>query len=195
METKAEDVTALVLAGGKSTRFGADKARYAVGGQPMIARVLEAAAAVAAEVRISVGQEGAPLPEPARRVRRVIDHYRDAGPLAGLHAGLHAATTPWLLVVACDLPFLTADVLRILLASRAPEADAVVARAPDGRLHPLCACYHARTLPVAEAQLQAGRLAMHAFLDRLQKLRLVDLPEQPLRNINTPSDLEPNARG
>ncbi len=182
------DLTGLVLAGGRSTRFGADKAGYAVGGQAMIERVRDAVAAVAAEVWISVAAEGAP-PGLPRRARYVRDHYRDAGPLAGLHAGLHALETPWLLAVACDLPFLTPDALRTLLAARTPEADAVVARTPDGRRHPLCACYHARTLPVAAAQLEAGHLALHAFLDRLENVRYADLPDAPLRNVNTPSDL------
>ena len=181
------DLTALILAGGKSTRFGADKARHAVEGQAMIARVAEAVGAVAAEVLISVGEAGAVYDVPMSR--QVVDRYAGAGPLAGLHAGLEAAETPWLLAVACDMPFVTAEVFAALLAARGPDIEAVVARTPDGRRHPLCACYHRNTLPTVEAHLAAGTLAMRALLDGLKNVRYVDLPAGPLRNVNRVSDL------
>ncbi|MCH8962088.1 MAG: NTP transferase domain-containing protein [Bacteroidetes bacterium] len=124
------------------------------------------------------------------QVALVVDHYEDAGPLAGLHAGLTAAQTPWVLAVACDMPFITPEVLHALLAARGPDVAAVVARTPDGRCHPLCACYHQRTVPVVEAHLAAGTLAMHALLDHLDKVKYVDLPAGPLRNVNHLSDLD-----
>ena len=184
---KLNNLTALILAGGKSTRFGADKARHAVEGRAMIERVAEVVTEVADTVLISVAEEGAEYDLPS--ARQVVDRYRDAGPLAGLHAGLEATETPWLLAVACDMPFVTADVLQALAAARGPETDAVVARTLDGRYHPLCACYHQRTRPLVEAHLAAGTLAMHALLDRLKNVRFVDLPAGPLRNVNRVSDL------
>lgn len=186
---QAHDLTALILAGGTSTRFGADKARHRVAGRAMIGHVLDAVAAVADTVLLSVGAGGETFEEMPAAIRRVRDHYEDAGPLAGLHAGLLAAETPWLLVVACDMPFITTDVLHTLLDARSPDADAVVARTPDGRSHPLCACYHRRVLPTVEAHLAAGTLAMHALLDPLKNVRYVDLPAAPLRNVNRVSDL------
>ena len=78
-------------------------------------------------------------------------------------------------------------------AAREPDVEAVVARTPDGRRHPLCACYHQDTLPTVEAHLAAGTMAMHALLDRLKNVRYVDLPEAPLTNVNTLSDLEGRA--
>ena len=153
----------------------------------MIEYVAEAVAAVADTVLISVGEEGAvEIPS----IRQVVDRYEDAGPLAGLHAGLTAAETPWVLAVACDMPFLTSQVLQALAAARGPEAAAVVARTPDGRLHPLCACYHQNTLPLVEAHLDARTLAMHALLDGLPYVKYVDLPAGPLRNVNRVSDLD-----
>lgn len=189
MKTNIPDnsLTGLVLAGGQSRRFGADKARHEVAGRAMIERVVEAVAAVAEDVLISVGAEGS-FDVPA--ARQVVDRHKDAGPLAGLHAGLVAAETPWVLAVACDLPFITPAVLRALAAARRPDAAAVVARTPDGRRHPLCACYHRRVVPVVEAHLAAGRLALHALLDRLDNVAYVDLPAGPLRNVNRLSDLD-----
>ena len=94
----------------------------------------------------------------------------------------------WLLAVACDLPFLTTDALRSLAEARREETDAIVAVAPDGRWQPLCACYHRRVHPAVEAQLASGDRAMHALLDRLT-VRTVALPDDALRNVNTPRDL------
>jgi molybdopterin-guanine dinucleotide biosynthesis protein A len=87
------------------------------------------------------------------------------------------------------MPFLEVETLRALLAARTPQADAIVARTPDGRLHPLCACYHARTLPLVTRQLQKGRFALHTLLEQLSDVRFVDLPAGPLRNVNKLSDL------
>ncbi|RMF52790.1 MAG: molybdenum cofactor guanylyltransferase [Bacteroidetes bacterium] len=188
---KKESVTGLILAGGASRRFGREKARAVVAGRPMIERVYRAVAPVAGTVLLSVrpGQEDYGLP-----VRRVEDPVEGAGPLAGLLAGLEAAGTPWLLAVACDLPFLTEAVLRTLLAACRPGVDAVVPRTPDGRRHPLCAAYATTVRPVVAEQLAAGRRALHALLDRLEAVHLIDVPAAPLRNINRPDDLPTDLR-
>ncbi|HMB89606.1 MAG TPA: molybdenum cofactor guanylyltransferase [Rhodothermales bacterium] len=185
--------TGLILAGGHSHRFGEDKARYEVGGQAMIARVVDTVAAVAHPVLVSVGEHSNSFAG-LRNVGYVVDHYKDAGPLAGLHAGLHKAQTPWLLAIACDMPFLAVEVLRTLLAARTPTADAIVARTPDGRLHPLCACYHTRTLSVVREQMEGGNRALHALLNGLPQVLFVDLPATPLRNVNRPADLHAETR-
>ena len=138
MVNRSSNLTALILAGGKSTRFGADKARYAVEGRAMIERVVAVVAPVAEALLISVGEEGVDYAVPG--ARQVVNRVEGAGPLAGLHAGLAVAETPWLLVVACDMPFITPVVMQALLAARGPNTEAVVARTPDGRYHPLCAC-------------------------------------------------------
>lgn len=155
----------------------------------MIVHVAGMVEGVAEQLLISVGEAEAKLLPERPGVRYVVDSFADAGPLAGLHAGLAAAATPWILAVACDLPFLTEESLRTLLASRTRQAHAVVARSPDGRLHPLCACYHRRALPAVTAHLAAGRYALYALLEALPNVRVVDLPAGPLRNVNTPADL------
>lgn len=184
----ADACTALILAGGQSRRFGADKACVLVEGTPMIERVYAAVRPVCTEVLVSVGLVDRPLPVPAD-LPRLTDRYRAIGPLGGLHAGLHAATTPWLLAVACDLPFLTPDALRTLLAVRCEGADAVVARDAEDRLQPLCAAYRRHTTrEVVDAQILAGPFALHALLDRLDVVP-VDLPADVLHNVNRPEDV------
>lgn len=156
----------------------------------MIRHVYEAVRAVVDTVHVSVRSDDQPVP---LDVRRVVDQWANGGPLAGLHAGLAASPRPWVLAVACDMPHLTESALRRLLGHRVPEADAVVARTPDGRVHPLCACYHRRTLPIVERQLRDGVLALRAVLGALEHVRYVDLPAPPLRNVNERRDLDPDA--
>lgn len=183
------DVTGLILAGGQSTRFGKDKARVVLDGGPMIGHVYDALAPVCAAVLVSVADADTRYPLP-RAVRYVVDRRDAMGPLAGLEGGLLAAPTPWVLVVACDMPDLSADVLQVLLDHRSPAISAVVARAPEGRKHPLCACYHRRVLPTVQAHLDAGQRALHRLLDALPEVTYVQVPTAPLRNVNTRSDLE-----
>lgn len=180
--------TGLILAGGQSRRFGADKAAYAVGGRSMLERVYAAVAVVADPVLLSLRTPpGTSLSIPARVV---VDRYADAGPLAGLHAGLLEARTPWLLAVACDLPYLTPEALSRLVERCTPEARAVVAEDETGRLQPLCACYPTSALPVVEARLRGQSYALHGLLDHLEPFARVPLSGGVLRNVNRPGDLE-----
>lgn len=186
-------VTGVILAGGGARRFGADKARHRVEGVPMVVRVARAAAAVVTGPLLVSVRDAAvrPLPE-FPDAQYVVDTVAGAGPLGGLHAGLAAAPTPWVLALACDLPYLTPAVLRTLLAARTQDFDAVVGRTPDGRLHPLCAAYHRRLAGVAAARLCTDRRALHGLLAAIRTAP-VDLPAGPLRNVNRPADLD-NAR-
>lgn len=184
------DVTGLVLAGGRSRRFGRDKAHYHVEGRPMVDRVAATLAEVASTVLVSVRTPGEEAEWPGRLV---ADRYPGAGPLAGLQAGLRAASTPWVLVVACDMPFVTPRGLRQLVAAIAPGVQAVVAEGQGGRRQPLCACYHRSLEPLASSMLDAGERAVHRFVtqvDPARGLRTVRLPDGALRNINRPGDLE-----
>jgi molybdopterin-guanine dinucleotide biosynthesis protein A len=181
------DVTGLILAGGKSRRFGSDKAVYPVEGRPMIERVHEAVASVVSPVLISVGEEGRSYGLPARTV---VDVFPGAGPLAGIHAGLAAAETPWLLVVAVDMPFVSADALTLLLDAIGEDSRPVVASSAEGRIQPLLACYPVAAAPIAEMLLKKGRYAVFEFLDALEPARLVPVPDIPLRNVNYRVDLD-----
>lgn len=184
------DLTALLLAGGRSRRFGTDKARAAIAGTPMLRRVYEVAHALTPHVLLSVRSDGDFYFDlvPAS-VPRLLDPVQAAGPLAGLVAGLRAAQTRWLLVLACDLPLLTDDALRPILAACSAEADAIVPVTSDGHRQPLCALYRVATVqPVAEAQLTMKRYALQALLDHLS---VVEWPllDVLLHNVNTPGDL------
>lgn len=175
------EISALILCGGQSRRFGSDKALYEVDGRMMIERVYEAVAVVASEVLVGAGDAGRAYPVPARHV---ADKVTDCGPLGGLHAGLLAADAEWVLVVAVDLPYITPASLRTLVAACSADVDAVVARA-EGRVQPLCACYRTALAGRIQERLEAGQRAVMAFLDTI-RVEFVDLPAAELRNVNRP---------
>lgn len=174
-----------VLTGGGSRRMGRTKALVEVGGVPMARRVADTlAAAGCVPVQLYGGdpRELASLDLPIVADRRPGD-----GPLAGVVEALRSSPGD-VLVVACDLPALTADVLTMLLDAGAgrPDADAVVA--VTDRVEPGCALWRRSALPVAIEALETGERALHRLLERLDRVE-VAVPAGALRNVNTPDDL------
>jgi molybdopterin-guanine dinucleotide biosynthesis protein A len=185
------DVTAFVLAGGKSTRMGADKAFLELGGRTLLARTLELARSVAPEVRIvgGVSAKFAPFSN------TVEDVYRDRGPLGGIHAALATSKTELNLMLAVDLPFVEARLLEYLIAqARASGAVVTVPRAAGG-LQPLCAVYRREFAAVAARSLQKGQNKIDALFAQVEtrvlgekEIASLGLPETMFQNLNTPDD-------
>jgi molybdopterin-guanine dinucleotide biosynthesis protein A len=191
-------VSAAILAGGRARRFGgADKASLVVGPARIIDRQLAALAAVTRDVRIVTS-------DPSRYggigVRTIPDAIAGVGPLGGIYTALLDAAHERVLVLACDLPFVTAAVLQRLVAeSQAEEIDAVVPRSARG-LEPLCALYRTRCAGAAKELIEAGVLPAARLLDRVRTRVLGPEVLAPyddgslFENVNTPHDHE-RARG
>ena len=185
--------TAAILAGGQARRLGGlDKSALAIGAGTVLQRQLAVLDGLTPHILI-VGRErmdGHP------RLRTVPDRIAAVGALGGIYTALLEAPTELVLVIACDMPFLTAPFLQ-LLATRAeaePDADAVVPRDRRGR-HPLCATYRRRAAAVFKARIDAGTLRV---LDALEAVAVRELgPDEVeahdpdgslLMNVNTPDD-------
>jgi molybdenum cofactor guanylyltransferase len=181
-----KDVTGLLLMGGRSTRFGRDKAAFLIEGRPMAEHVASAMRPLVHQMLVSMREPTQDVPVLAEPV---FDVHPGKGPIAGLHAGLRACRTSWLLAAACDMPFLTEEVLATLVDARKDERTAVVAQTPDGQLQPLCALYPARILPQVEHTIASGRYSLHALLDDIDPCTEIVIPAGFLRNINSPEDL------
>jgi molybdopterin-guanine dinucleotide biosynthesis protein A len=191
-------VSAAILAGGRARRFGgADKAQLAVGRARIIDRQLAALSAVADDIRIVCND---PDRYAALGVRVIPDAIRDAGPLGGIYSALLDARHDRVLVLACDLPFVTAALLgRLIEESTHGDVDAIVPRSARG-LEPLCALYAARCAAAARDRIQQGTLQAAGLLDVvrtriLEPEVLAPYDEGALfENVNTPHDHE-RARG
>ena len=118
----------------------------------------------------------------------VADRIPGLGPLGGLHTVLSITPADWNLVIACDMPYLTVEVLEALLA-QIGSWDAVVPRSPEGRWEPLCAVYHRRLAAAAEAALDRKSLKMQDFVSQIDA-RPWSAPESSVfANWNSPHEL------
>lgn len=187
-----EDVTAFVLAGGKSTRMGREKTTLELGGRTLVERALKLASSVAAEALL-VG----PRAELEHWGRVVEDIYPGQGPLSGIHAALWDSPTELSLVLAVDTPFLEPAFLRYLV-EQARESGAVVTlpRTADG-YHPLAGVYRRSFREVAQRALEEGRNKIDALFGEVET-RVIELAELErlafapaiFENLNTPEDVE-----
>jgi len=183
--------SAAILAGGLATRFGGrDKSGLLVEGRPILERQIEELSQITSDILV-VGRDRA-----ARAVagaRYVSDEVPGCGPLGGLHAALTAALGEATIVVACDMPYVSAALLRYLL-ERTSGVDAVVPRTEHG-YHPLCAAYRPACIKPIARRLAERRLKMADLFDDL-RVCIVTAEEidafgdhrRLLANVNTPAE-------
>jgi len=187
------DLTAFILAGGKSTRMGTDKAFVTLNGRTLLAQALELARSVTPEVRI-VGDAA----KFARFAPVVEDLFPECGPLGGIHAALRSSQTDLNLMFAVDVPFVSAEFLQYLIsrARSSVGATVTVVRASGG-WQPLCAVYRRDFADAAEEALAAGRYKIDPLF-ATQRTLVIDEDElksagfspNMFRNLNTPEELD-----
>jgi molybdopterin-guanine dinucleotide biosynthesis protein A len=193
----SRDVSGFILAGGKSTRMGTDKAFVDFEGRTLLVRMLDLARSATREVHIVGAREKFIVFGPT-----VEDIFRDCGPLGGIHAALRASQTDLNLMLAVDMPFVSLAFLQHLIGEARLATNAtVVVPGSDGRRQPLCAVYRRNFADVAEKALLAGQNKIDRLFDEVQ-VRVID--EQELdragfsssifRNLNTPEELEKQKR-
>ena len=190
-----ESITAIVLAGGHSTRMGQDKALIPVDGQPLLLRVCKVAQVCAPEVLVVTpwgDRYEKILPPGCRLVQESMAPDEPShGPLLGFAQGMAQVRTDWVLLLACDLPRFDASTLRAwmeLLQDVPEEAIALLPRHPKG-WEPLCGFYRRQCLPSLEAWIQQGGRSFQRWLDQEQVEPLSVSDPSVLFNCNTPEDL------
>jgi molybdopterin-guanine dinucleotide biosynthesis protein A len=186
--------TAIVLAGGRSSRFGADKALAPVNGRPMIEVVLAVLTGIFPEVLIV-----AKNPERYRflarrgRVRLIRDRFRADHALGGIYTGLSEAKTPYVFVCACDMPLLAPELVRTLWRARLRRM-AVVPRF-GGSLQPLCAVYARRCRKTIRTLIRRRRLRVQGVFEEIdtrilgeRKVKVVDSGGWSFLDVDTRKD-------
>ncbi|HEU5190185.1 MAG TPA: molybdenum cofactor guanylyltransferase [Methylomirabilota bacterium] len=185
-------ITGVIQAGGKSTRMGGEpKALMELGGRPIVARVLDVVRQVTERVLLVTNTPdlyaflGLPM---------VPDLFPEGGSLGGIYSGLRAAPGDAAFTVACDMPFLSEPVARLVLA-RAGEADVVAPRIGE-QWETLHACYGKACLAPMERRLREGRLRITGFFEEVRVLAITEAevaavgdPARVFMNVNTPDEL------
>jgi len=195
----AKPISAMVLAGGKSSRLGIDKARLVLDAKPegetagrmLLEEIVEKLLAISEEV-IVVGHDETTCHH--LRARPVGDVYPRAGPLGGIYSGLLAVAFHHALVVACDMPFLNLDLLRYMIGL--PRDYDVLIPKWQGHLEPLHAIYSKNCLSPIERLLKHDNLKIPNFFDQVrvryvleEEITRYDPQHLSFFNINTPDQL------
>ena len=157
------DYTAVILTGGKSTRFGKDKTLLRVNGELIVESIINKCKPLFSEIILvsnhsnKFGIEG---------VREISDIFIDQGPLGGIHAGLKEAKNPVCFVTACDMPYFYPPLVSYLL-KESEKCDVVVPKESNGHLQPLFAVYSKRVLRQTEDLLNENKSSILCLYDRV----------------------------
>jgi molybdopterin-guanine dinucleotide biosynthesis protein A len=180
----------IVLAGGKSSRVGFDKAKVKIGGLSLIQLVVSRISALFDRIIIITGdrQEEYCFPD----YEQVRDHYKGAGPLAGIHAGLNASDSEYNFFIACDMPQIPIPLITHMMTFKG--YDAVVPR-KGIFVEPLCAIYNKSILPMVEECIREKKLKIQDMFPKLHvkyieedEVNTYDPGGQAFFNINTQDD-------
>lgn len=189
----ANDFTLAIISGGKSSRMGQNKAFVKIGGQILIERIIERTKNVGQKETILI--TNSPDEYAHLKLPMYGDIVPDSGSLGGIYTAIHHSTTSHTVVIACDMPFVSADLLRFMV-SQADNADVVVPTI-EGYPQGLHAIYSKNCLDPIRAKIDAKRLKVIGFYD---EVRVTYLDEAALKkynpdglafmNVNTPEELE-----
>lgn len=193
--TARPSIAAVVLAGGRSRRFGRDKLSELVDGRPLLAHAVVSVRAAADEVIVVAGVGELPVSLEGARV--VHDPLPFEGPLAGLAVGLRASESPVAIVIGGDMPSLQPAVARALLDRLVSgAADAAILEQEGGQRPLPLAIRREPALAVAERLLERGERSLRALIAALGAVevpatewRAVDPDGRSVRDIDSPDDL------
>jgi len=194
MTVSVSALSLAIIAGGQSRRMGRDKAFVELGGISLIERVIQRSADLGQAETILITNKPADYAHLRLPMHR--DALADKGSLGGIYTALLRAQNPAVLVLACDMPFVNADMLRFMIAQLDADTDIVVPRV-DGYPQALHAIYRKTCIPPIRAQLEANRLKIIRFYDQM-RVRYLDEPDyaeldpagRAFSNLNTPAELE-----
>ncbi|WP_369521971.1 molybdenum cofactor guanylyltransferase [Cloacibacillus evryensis] len=177
-------VSAVVLAGGRSSRFGRDKSLLRIDDELLVERSLRRWGHMFDEI-IIVSDSGCKFD--IAGITEVRDIYPRRGPLGGVHAGLTAVRNQWAFVVACDMPSIENDFIQRLFDA-VSDGDRVILPYHNGMIEPLCALYHTDCLPFAEDMLSRES---NCILDMYEMVPVLYFEtENCFFNINYPEDAD-----
>ncbi len=160
--------------------MGTDKALLEIHGRTLLERVADELQAVCAPVAIVGGSRS------LRGLTLIPDDLEGSGPAGGILTALRRGTD-WNLIVAVDMPSVRRELFaEVLSVAQSTSGDCVVPVTSDGGIHPLCAAYHRRCLPVWEQAVAEGIRTVRDIILRARVVQMHPVNEEQLRNVNTP---------
>ena len=190
-------LTGAILAGGHSSRFGSNKVLFAPNGETLISKAAGLLRSVAREVLVSASQTNAGDYD-FLGLEIVVDQHPDSGPMGGLETLLQRCTTPWLLVLTCDMPFVDKEALVTMISSLNREPDntlcqrdrphALAWQCCDGSISPFPLLIERSALPILQSRMRTGSLSMKGLLSDLDTYYIMSPYNRLLCNINRPED-------
>jgi len=180
----------LVLSGGASSRMGQDKGVLDFGRGPQVQSAFELLGSVCDKAYVSVREEPA-AESPYAGLPLITDRFIDIGPAAGILSAMHEFPDAAWLVLGCDMPFVTKELLFTLKREREALKLATAFRSgTDGLPEPLCACYEPASRYLFHSYLATGRVSARRLLSGA-RVKLLDPPEKSLlENVNTPEEYQ-----
>ncbi len=182
-----KNITGIILAGGQSSRMGADKGFVIYKGKTFIEHIIEAIKNLVDEIIIISNHKNYDQFE----LKRYEDLIKDAGPLAGIYTGLHYSKTENNLIVSCDVPLISDDILKKLIEQANSKFDVIQLNSNDKNM-PLIAIYKKRCEAVFLEELNQEQRRVQKALDKcnVQTVVIDSFLEKQTTNINTKKDLE-----
>ena len=156
-----EKVSFVLLAGGKSSRFGRDKSLLTINGRTLVETTIEKSRPLFDEIFISSNAEnkfGIP------GIGELSDTYKDAGPLSGIHSGLSASRNDAVFFAACDMPYFNTELAGELI-SRGKDHEICIPKT-DNKIEPLFGVYRKSLIPIIEELLTAGIKSIRALIEK-----------------------------
>jgi molybdopterin-guanine dinucleotide biosynthesis protein A len=167
-----------ILAGGRSSRMGTDKALTLLAGIPLIQIAIQTLTSAGVPARIAGSRSSL-----AEFAQEIPDTWPDSGPLGGIHAALSASLADWNLFLPVDLPLMPASLLACLLQRAALTAQPVTATRLNGRLEPFPVLLHRSVLPFVAQRLEAGKTACHQAWQTIPQELGTELDAVPVESL------------
>ncbi len=189
------DVTGIILAGGKSLRFGRNKATEKIAGMTLVERVIKQLSSITHEMILVTNEDRSQFAE-FDFLDVISDIYPAKGPLGGIYTGLNFSHTTANIVVACDMPFLNTALLSHMVEI-SPGFEAVIPRWLNNQIEPLHGVYAGSCVPVMKKRLENNQLSISECLKEMrvryfnqEEFSKFDPEFQSFFNINNQADIE-----
>lgn len=181
-----EKLTAFILCGGKSSRMKSEKGLVLFQGKPFIEHIIQAVLPVTENIEfITNTKEYDYLP-----YQKTADIVKDKGPLGGIYTALEHSQTEFNLILSCDIPLISSELLTELISKHNQEA-LITVFATESRIHPLIGVYSKKLLPIIQQAIDNNELKMMYFISKVphQIIKIEESENFPLTNINSADEL------